>query len=76
MQASNAHVAAEQRAEVGPESENARQFDDVLSRYLPAFQRIAFRNVWSAAELQAEDELGSWSAPMYSAFGGVKDSWP
>jgi hypothetical protein len=35
-----------------------------------------FRNVWSAAELQAENEDDSWSALMYSAFGGVKDSGP
>jgi RNA polymerase sigma-70 factor, ECF subfamily len=55
MQASNAHVAVAQRAEVGPESENARQFDDVLSRYLPAFQRIAFRKLGNAAD--AEDAV-------------------
>jgi hypothetical protein len=35
-----------------------------------------FRNVWSAAELQAETEDDSWSALMYSAFSGVKDSGP
>jgi hypothetical protein len=28
----------------------------------------AYRNIWSAAELQAENEDDSWSALMYSAF--------
>jgi RNA polymerase sigma-70 factor (ECF subfamily) len=31
----------------------------------------AYRNVWSAAELQAENEDDSWSALMYSASSGV-----
>jgi hypothetical protein len=35
-----------------------------------------YRNVWSAAELQAENEDDSWSALMYSASSGVKDSGP
>src|SRR5260370_53134 len=38
--------------------------------------KSSFRNVWSAAELQAVNEGGSWSAPMYSAFDGVSDSGP
>jgi hypothetical protein len=32
--------------------------------------------LWSAAELQAENEDDRWSALMYSAFGEVKDSGP
>ena len=35
-----------------------------------------YRNVWSAAELQAKKRMTVRSAPMYSAFGGVSDSWP
>ena len=42
----------------------------------PSPDKSRFRNVWSAAELQAENEDDSWSALMYSAFGGVKDSGP
>jgi RNA polymerase sigma factor (sigma-70 family) len=55
MQATNRHVAAEQRAEVRPESENARQLNEALSRYLPAFQRMAFRKLGNAAD--AEDAV-------------------
>jgi hypothetical protein len=35
-----------------------------------------YRNVWSATELQAKNADDKWSAPMYSALGGVCDSWP
>jgi hypothetical protein len=30
------------------------------------------RNVWSAVELQAKYSMAIWSAPMYSAFSGIK----
>ena len=35
-----------------------------------------YRYVWSAAELQAKTRMTVRSAPMYSALGGVSDSWP
>jgi hypothetical protein len=35
-----------------------------------------YRYVWSAAELQAKPRMTVRSASMYSAFGGVRDSWP
>ena len=34
------------------------------------------RNVWSAALPQAKSEVTGWSAQMYSAFVGVRCSWP
>lgn len=55
MQATNAHATAEQRPEVSPGRENARQFDDVLSRCLPSFYRMAFRKLGNAAD--AEDAV-------------------
>jgi RNA polymerase sigma-70 factor (ECF subfamily) len=54
MQATNAHAAREQRPEVGP-GENARKFDEVLSRCLPAFHRRAFRHLGNTAD--AEDAV-------------------
>jgi len=55
MQATNAHATGEQRTEVRPGRENAQKFDDVLSRYLPAFHRRAFRHLGNAAD--AEDAV-------------------
>jgi RNA polymerase sigma-70 factor, ECF subfamily len=55
MQATNAHATAEQRPEVGPVPENARNFDDALSRCLPSFRRRAFRHLGNAAD--AEDAV-------------------
>ena len=34
------------------------------------------RNVWSAAFPQAKSEVTGWSAQMYTAFVGVRCSWP
>src|SRR5271163_3179869 len=55
MQGTNARATAEQRLEVSPGRERARQFDDVVSRYLPALQRMAFRKLGSA--IDAEDAV-------------------
>jgi len=55
MQATNAQAISEQRPEVGRGGEKARQFDDVLSRYLPSFQRMAFRKLGNPAD--AEDAV-------------------
>jgi RNA polymerase sigma factor (sigma-70 family) len=55
MQPTNAHATGEQRPEVSLGPENARQFDDVLSRCLPSFHRLAFRKLGNAAD--AEDAV-------------------
>jgi RNA polymerase sigma-70 factor (ECF subfamily) len=55
MQATNAHTEGEQGRHVRPGRESARQFDDVLSRHLPAFQRMAFRKLGNTAD--AEDAV-------------------
>ena len=55
MQATNVEATSEQRSEVRPGCENVRQFDDVLSRCLPAFQRRAFRHLGNTAD--AEDAV-------------------
>jgi RNA polymerase sigma-70 factor (ECF subfamily) len=55
MQATRAHVAGEDRPQVGPGCENAREFDDVLARCLPAFHRRAYRQLGNAAD--AEDAV-------------------
>ena len=46
---------ANRERNVRPGRENARQFDDVLSRRLPAFQRMAFRKLGNTAD--AEDAV-------------------
>jgi RNA polymerase sigma-70 factor, ECF subfamily len=55
MQATNTQAAGEESPQMNSNSVNARQLDDVLSRYLPAFQRIAFRKLGNAAD--AEDAV-------------------
>ena len=40
----------------------------IYSTLRPSPEKSGYRNVWSAAELQAENEDDSWSALMYSAF--------
>jgi RNA polymerase sigma-70 factor, ECF subfamily len=55
MQPTNTHATVEQRPEVRLGPENARQFDTVLSRCLPVFQRMAFRKLGNAAD--AEDAV-------------------
>jgi RNA polymerase sigma factor (sigma-70 family) len=55
MQATNIHEIGEQRPGVSPGPENARQFDEVLSRCLPSFRRMAFRKLGNAAD--AEDAV-------------------
>lgn len=55
MQVTNVNEIDEQRLEVRPARKNARQFDDVLSRCLPSFHRIAFRKLGNAAD--AEDAV-------------------
>ena len=35
-----------------------------------------FRMYGPPPSCKRKSELGSWSAPMYSAFSGVNDSWP
>jgi len=55
MQPTNTDAAGEQRPQMNSNSTNARQFDEVLSRYLPSFQRMAFRKLGNAAD--AEDAV-------------------
>jgi RNA polymerase sigma factor (sigma-70 family) len=55
MQATNAHTTDEQRSQMSTGCENARQFDDVLSRCLPSFHRRAFRQLGNRAD--AEDAV-------------------
>jgi RNA polymerase sigma-70 factor (ECF subfamily) len=55
MQARQPRVTDEQKPEVRPSRENAGQFDDVLSRYLPAFHRRALRHLGNTAD--AEDAV-------------------
>ena len=55
MQATNAHATDEQRPQMNSGCENARKFDDVLSRCLPSFHRRAFRYLGNAAD--AEDAV-------------------
>jgi len=55
MQATNVHATTEQRPGIGPLHENARNFDDALSRCLPSFRRRAFRQLGNAAD--AEDAV-------------------
>ena len=55
MQATNAQATGAQRPEGRPGCENSRQFDDVLSRCLPAFHRRAYRHLGNTAD--AEDAV-------------------
>lgn len=55
MHATNVRATGEQRPELRPARENARQFDDVLLRCLPAFHRRAFRHLGNTAD--AEDAV-------------------
>ena len=55
MQATNARTTDEQRPQMNLGCENARQFDDALSRCLPSFHRRAFRYLGNAAD--AEDAV-------------------
>jgi RNA polymerase sigma-70 factor (ECF subfamily) len=55
MQPTSTDAAGEQRPQMRSNSANARQFDEVLSRYLPSFQRMAFRKLGNAAD--AEDAV-------------------
>ncbi len=61
---------------VRPEGVPEAEFILEMSNAEPVPEKSRFRNVWSAAELQAENEDDSWPALMYSAFGGVNDSGP
>src|ERR1700739_3222045 len=55
MQPTNTDAAGDQRSQMSSNSANARQLDEVLSRYLPSFQRMAFRKLGNAAD--AEDAV-------------------
>ena len=55
MQPTSTRIAAEQRPQLNSNSTNTRQFDEVLLRYLPSFQRMAFRKLGNAAD--AEDAV-------------------
>jgi RNA polymerase sigma-70 factor, ECF subfamily len=55
MQPANIDTAGEQRFQMNSNSENARQFNEALSRSLPSFQRMAFRKLGNAAD--AEDAV-------------------
>ena len=55
MQPANIDTAGEQRSQMNSNSENARQFNEALSRSLPSFQRMAFRKLGNAAD--AEDAV-------------------
>ena len=55
MQPTNTVAAGEQRSRMSSNSSNARQLDEVLSRYLPSFQRMAFRKLGNSAD--AEDAV-------------------
>ena len=55
MQTANIDTAGEQRSQMNSNSENARQFNEALSRSLPSFQRMAFRKLGNAAD--AEDAV-------------------
>jgi RNA polymerase sigma-70 factor (ECF subfamily) len=55
MQATNEHATEEQSSQKNRGCENARNFDDVLSRCLPSFHRRAFRQLGNAAD--AEDAV-------------------
>ena len=55
MQAPNIQAAVEARPQTNSNSANARQFDEVLSRYLPSLQRMAFRKLGNPAD--AEDAV-------------------
>lgn len=55
MQPPNTDTAGDQRSQMSSNSANARQLDEVLSRYLPSFQRMAFRKLGNSAD--AEDAV-------------------
>jgi RNA polymerase sigma factor (sigma-70 family) len=55
MQSTNGHTVGEQGRTVRAGGESARQFDDVLSRRLPVFRRMAFRKLGNTAD--AEDAV-------------------
>ena len=55
MQATNTYARAGERAEVTSDRESAQQFQDVLARYMPSFQRMAFRKLGNTAD--AEDAV-------------------
>jgi RNA polymerase sigma-70 factor (ECF subfamily) len=55
MQATNTLAAGEDRPKTGSSCSKARQFDDVLSRYLPSLHRMAFRKLGDAVD--AEDAV-------------------
>ena len=55
MQPANIDTAGEQRSQMNSNSDNARQFNEALSRSLPSFQRMAFRKLGNAAD--AEDAV-------------------
>ena len=55
MQTTRVHEARGQNRQLPSGSESARQFDDVLSCYLPRFRRIAFRKLRNPAD--AEDAV-------------------
>jgi RNA polymerase sigma-70 factor (ECF subfamily) len=55
MQTTETGAAGEQKPQMSSNSANTRKFDEVLSRYLPSFQRMAFRKLGNAAD--AEDAV-------------------
>jgi hypothetical protein len=52
----------------------AQALADTDAKPKPCPEKSSFRNVWSAAELQAKTKNGSWSALMYSALLKSKTS--
>jgi RNA polymerase sigma factor (sigma-70 family) len=76
MQATNVNEIGEQRLEVRPSGENARQFDEALSRCLPSFHRIAFRKLGNAADAEdaVQDALLSAYKHLDQFHGGAQMS--
>src|SRR6201998_4322100 len=76
MQPTNAQATSEKRPEINPGGEKARQFDDVLSRYLPSFQRMAFRKLGNPADAEdaVQDALLSAYKHLDQCRGGAQMS--
>ena len=55
MQPTSTDTAGEQRSQMNSNCENARRFNEALSRSLPSLQRMAFRKLGNAAD--AEDAV-------------------
>ena len=76
MQATKTATVAEERVQVNSNCANARLFDDVLARYLPSLQRMAFRKLGNAADAQdaVQDALLSAYKHLDQFRGGAQMS--